>query len=172
MRKNEFFEILDGKTHIFTRFWMVNLADSRSPWGVLGALGGVLGGPWEVQSRLWEGSGGSQGTGHRTWRLQGGVWEPTSATPWSVHVHQIHIFVRYFDDFENRRFFRVRLQGGGSMKCFEGCYAFLGVRGTVQGGAPTFFWAPGVPLGAAKVRTMTNFEVNPALILKVSFFIF
>jgi hypothetical protein len=89
-----------------------------------------------------------------------------------VHIHQMHIFVRYFDDFENRRFFRVRLQGGGTVKCFEGCYAFLGVRGTVQGGAPTFFWAPGVPLGAAKVRTMTNFEVNPALILKVLFFIF
>jgi len=63
-------------------------------------------------------------------------------------------------------------RGGGRMKCFEGCYAFLGVRGTVQGGAPTFFWAPGVPLGAAKVRTMTKLEVNPALNLKVLFFIF
>ena len=119
MRKNEFFEILEGKTHIFTTFLMVNLADSRSPWGVLGALGGVLGGPWEVQSRLWEGSGGSQGTGHRTWRLQGGVWEPTSATPGGVHIHKTYIFVRYFDYLENRRFLhmpqqiRPRLSFGG-----------------------------------------------------------
>ena len=125
MRKNEFFEILEGKTHIFTRFWMVNLADSRSPWGVLGALGGVLGGPWEVQSRLWEGSGGSQGTGHRTWRLQGGVWEPTSATPKRVHIHKTHIFVRYFDYLENRRFLHMPQQirwslsfgGVGSAPC-------------------------------------------------------
>ncbi len=90
---------------------MVNLADLRSPWGVLGALGVVLGRPWEVQSRLWEGLGGSRGKGHRTWRLQGGVWEPTSATPGRVHIHKTHIFVRYFDYLENRRFSQSEFRG-------------------------------------------------------------
>ena len=55
------------------------------------------------------------------------------------------------------------------IKSWRGVLRALRVHGAVQGGAPTFFWAPGVPLGAAKVRTMTKLEVNPALNLKVLF---
>ena len=172
MRKNEFFEILEGKTHIFTRFWMVNLADSRSPWGVLGALGGVLGGPWEVQSRLWEGSGGSQGTGHRTWRLQGGVWEPTLATPGRVHIHKTFIFVRFFDDFEKTCFGYVSKQAGQVTLLGRVFFASCGSMDPPRSARSFFCLAPGGSLGAAKVRTMTILYLNPALVLTVLFFVF
>ena len=55
---------------------------------------------------------------------------------------------------------------------WEGVFLVLRVHGPPQVSAPTFFWAPGVPLGAAKVRSVTKSEVNPALELKVLFFIF
>ena len=54
----------------------------------------------------------------------------------------------------------------------EGVLRALWVHGALQVSASTFFGALGVPLGAAKVRTMTISEVNPALELKEMFFIF
>ena len=86
---------------------MVNFADLGGPWESWGALGGVLGAPWGLQSELWGVLGGSQGQGHRSQRLQGGVWERTLALPRTVHMHKIHIFVRYFDDLQKRRLLRM-----------------------------------------------------------------
>ena len=54
----------------------------------------------------------------------------------------------------------------------RGVLRALWVHGALQVSASTFFGALGVPLGAAKVRTMTISEVNPALELKEMFFIF
>ena len=146
-RKKVVCDLGGPKYTYFQRFLMVNLADLRSPWGVLGA-GGVLGGPWEVQSRLWEGSAGSQGTGHGTWRLQGGVWEPTLATPGRVHIHQILRFVVFFDDFGKTCFCYVSKQAGqvtllgrvGSAPCGpfgppgECANSFLSSRGPLWSG--------------------------------------
>ena len=84
---------------------MVDFEDLGGPQGSLGALGGVLGGSWELQGWLLEGLGGSRKTGHRIWRLQGGVWERSLAIQSTVHVRQILIFITFFLDFRKLRFF-------------------------------------------------------------------
>ena len=87
-------------------------------------------------------------------------------------MRKIHIFVRFLDAFQKRRFLRVIKSGVGRIKFWRGVLRARRVHGPPQESAPTLFWAPGVPLGAAKVRSVTKFEVNPALELKVFFSFF
>ena len=109
--KNEFFMILEGQMHIFPTFFDGQLCGFERSLGALGGPRGRPGAPWGLQSELLGGSGGSRRKGNRSQRLQGGVWEAHSAIPRRVHIHQIHIFVRYFDDFQKGVFFQSELGG-------------------------------------------------------------
>ena len=60
----------------------------------------------------------------------------------------------------------------GDIVSWKGVFRVLCVHGPSQESVSTSFWALGGSFGAAKVCTMTIFEVNPALELKVLFFDF
>ena len=170
--KNWFLVLPEGQIHVFPRYFDGRYCGFERSLGALGGSKGRPGGAWGLQSWFWEGSGRSQKRGHRIWRLPGGVWEPTLAIPRRVHMRQTHIFTTFFDDFQKRRFLRIPQKSLPILRRLEGVFASCGSMGPPQESAFTFFWAPGGSLGAAKARTMTNFEVNPRLVFKVLFFVF
>ena len=87
-------------------------------------------------------------------------------------MRQIHIFMTYFDDFRKLRFLCMPETEVGDIVSWKGVFRILWVHGPSQESASTLFWALGRSFGAAKARTMTIFEGNPGLELKVLFFDF
>ena len=85
---------------------------------------------------------------------------------------RIHIFPTFFDDFRKPRFFRGEAFGASGILSREGVFRVLRVHGPSRRVRSLFFWGPGGSLGAAKVRTMTILDYNPALVLTIPFLTF
>ena len=173
-RKNEkkcFLRFLRAKYTYLRGFLMVDFDDLGSPRGSLGALGSVLGGPGSSRVGFRRARGGpeEQGTAF------GGSREGSGNAVWRSKAKCIcakDTFLRRFlMIFDNYVFSACRKKRVGHV-FFLGCFRVLWVHGPSQESASTFFLAPGGPFGAAKARTMTIFEVNPAVELKVLFFDF
>ena len=87
-------------------------------------------------------------------------------------MREIHIFPMVFDDFQKLCFLCMPKKSVVFLRRLEGVLRVLWVHGALPKSAFTFFLAPGGSFGAAHVRTMATFEVNPAVELKVLFFVF
>ena len=136
----------------FRGFLMVDIADLRGPWVSLEALRGVLGGPGSSRVGFGRARGGPEEKGTAFGAPRRGTM--------------------FCNDVRKLGFFQSEVLGASGILSWEGVFRVLWVHGTPQESAFTFFWAPGGSFGAAKVRTMTIFYLNPTLVLTVLFFVF
>ena len=134
-------------------------------------MGASWGDPGRSRVGFGRARGGPEGTGTVLGGFKGGLGTDFCA-PMRMRIRKIHIFVRLFDDFENRRFSQIELRGRSTLSLGGVGSAPCGPIGPPGECANFLFELQGSPLEWPKCAQVMIFEVNPALEYKILFLSF